>query len=293
MKEIKLWTALITPMNGDGSINYDDLEKMILRQADAGNGVLLIGSTGEGLALTFEEKKQVMKFTNQLKIDIPVMAGVGGFNLESQKEWIQYCNTLAIDAYLLVAPLYSKPGNEGQKAWFKDLMDVAEKPCMVYNIPSRTGVKITIEVLDEIKNHKNFWAVKEAGASLADYQEFREKCPDILFYSGDDGLLPFMAVLGCNGLVSVASNIWPTETRRYVEKSLNGDTESLFPVWKQAVDTIFSAPNPVAVKLLLKEKGLIENSTLRAPLTEKEISSLGPLLEADKQIINWYKTQTD
>ncbi len=293
MKNVKLWTALITPMNSDGSINYADLEKMVIRQADAGNGVLLIGSTGEGLALTVEEKKEAVQFVAQLKPDVPVMVGVGGFNLETQKEWIRFCNTLAIDAFLLVAPLYSKPGNEGQKAWFNDLMDVAGKPCMVYNIPSRTGVKITIEVLNEIKNHKNFWAVKEAGASLADYQEFREKCPDILFYSGDDGLLPFMAVLGCKGLVSVASNIWPTETKRYVEKSLNGDTKYLFPIWKQAVETIFSAPNPVAVKVLLKEKGLIQNATLRAPLTEKEISSPDPLLEADKQIINWYKTQTD
>jgi 4-hydroxy-tetrahydrodipicolinate synthase len=291
MKEVKLWTALITPMNSDGSVNFEDLEKVVRRQSDAGNGILLIGSTGEGLALLPEEKRDIVELVIRMELNVPVMAGVGGHQLAKQKEWIQTCNDLGIDAFLLVTPLYAKPGDFGQIDWFNSLMDASEKPCMVYNIPSRTGVKLTVKVLNEIKKHDRFWSVKEASSSLADYQQFRDLCPDVSLFSGDDGLLPFLAVNGCEGLVSVSSNVWPHETGLYVEKCLNSDTKDLFPVWKHAIESLFSAPNPVPVKLLLKEKGVIRNSFLRPPLSEKEVVSISRFIEADNQILNWYKTQ--
>lgn len=291
MKDVKLWTALITPMNSDGSVNFEDLEKVARLQNNAGNGILLIGSTGEGLALLPEEKRNIVMHVAQMELNVPVMAGVGGYQLAEQKEWIQTCNDLGIDAYLLVTPLYAKPGEFGQIDWFKSLMDVSEKPCMVYNIPSRTGVKLTVKVLNEIKKHERFWSVKEASASLYDYQQFRDVCPDVPLFSGDDGLLPFLAVSGCEGLVSVSSNVWPHETGLYVKKCLSGNTSDLFPVWKHAIEALFSAPNPIPVKLLLKKKGVIQNSALRAPLTEKDVVSVSRFIEADNQILNWYKTQ--
>ncbi|MEX2455867.1 MAG: dihydrodipicolinate synthase family protein, partial [Balneolaceae bacterium] len=110
MKSIKLWTALITPMKSDGSIHFDDLEKVVKRQENAGNGILLIGSTGEGLALSDPEKLAVVEFVSKLNLKVPMMVGVGGFNLEVQKNWIESCNELNIDSFLLVSPLYSKPG---------------------------------------------------------------------------------------------------------------------------------------------------------------------------------------
>lgn len=288
MINTKLWTALITPMHKSGDIHYDDLEKLMRRQESAGNGILLIGSTGEGLALKDEEKKEIIDFSANLDVSVPVMAGVGGFQIENQKAWIQYCND-KVDAFLLVSPLYSKPGPVGLKNWFLDLMNVTDQPCMIYNIPSRTGVRIPPKVLKELSGHKRFWSIKEASGSIADYQEFSEMVPQVPMFSGDDGLLPFFAAAGCSGLVSVSSNIWPEETAKYVELCLAGETDSLFPVWKRAVEALFSAPNPVPAKVLLHHKGIIENSELRAPLTEKELKNLDQLKQADEKIINWYQ----
>lgn len=288
MINTKLWTALITPMKQSGEVHFEDLEKLIRRQESAGNGVLLIGSTGEGLALHDDEKKEIIDFSANLDVSVPVMAGVGGFQIENQKAWIQYCNE-KVDAFLLVAPLYSKPGPVGLKKWFMELMDVADKPCMIYNIPSRTGVRIPPKVIKEISAHPRFWSIKEASGSISDYQEFSEMVPKASMFSGDDGLLPFFAVAGCSGLVSVSSNIWPKETAKYVELCLSGETGSLFPTWKRAIEALFSAPNPVPVKVLLHQKGIIENSALRSPLTEKELKNLDQLKQADAEIVNWYQ----
>lgn len=288
MKSITLWTALITPMKRSGGVHYENFKTLIHRQEEAGNGILLLGSTGEGLALMEEEKKSIVRFVSDLRPDVPLMVGVGGFQLPKQVEWIEYCNKLNIDAFLAVAPLYAKPGPPGQTKWFRELLDIADKPCMIYNIPSRTGVKIPPAVIRELSGHPRFWSVKEASGRLDDYQKFRETVPDVPLFSGDDGLLPVFATAGCAGLVSVASNVWPMETSRYVELCLNGATESLFPVWKQAVEALFSAPNPIPAKVLLNRKGIIETAVLRLPLTVDELKSTAHLLEADKAITNWY-----
>lgn len=289
MTDIQLWTALITPMKADGSIHYDNLEDVIVRQEEAGNGILVLGSTGEGLALSDDEKKEVVDFVSDRSNSVPIMVGVGGFNLKTQTDWISYCNEKNIESFLMVNPLYSKPGLKGQIHWFRSLMDASEKPCMIYNIPSRTGVKLYPEVLQELKHHENLWAVKEASGSIAEFQEFRKAVPSIPLFSGDDGLMPFFAAAGGSGLVSVASNIWPKETKLYVQKCLKGDTASLFPIWTDAVKALFSASNPIPLKVLMQEKGLIETSVLRSPLTDEEISSTEHLRTSDEAIMNWYQ----
>lgn len=289
MTDIQLWTALITPMKEDGSIHFGNLDNVISGQEEAGNGILVLGSTGEGLALADDEKKEIVDYVSERSNSVPIMVGVGGFNLKTQTDWISYCNKKNIESFLLVNPLYSKPGLKGQIHWFKSLMDASDKPCMIYNIPSRTGVKLYPEVLQELEHHENFWAVKEASGSIAEFQEFRKAVPAVPLFSGDDGLMPFFAAAGGSGLVSVASNIWPKETKLYVEKCLKGETASLFPIWTDAVKALFSASNPIPLKVLMKEKGLIETSVLRSPLTDKELSSTTHLRASDEAISNWYQ----
>lgn len=293
MKETKLWTALITPLKRDGSVHYSDLKVLIKRQEEAGNGILIIGSTGEGLALSEEEKMEIVNFVSELNPNVPIMVGVGGFNLQMQLDWIKSCNGLNIDAFLLVTPLYAKPGVEGQTHWFNSLLDAAEKPCMLYNVPSRSAVKMPPEVLSRVKGHPNLWAVKEASGSIADYQQFRRSAPEIPLYSGDDALTAFFAAVGCWGLVSVASNVWPKATHLYVEKCLKGETETLFPVWNDAVDALFSASNPVPAKLLLNENKVIETAVLKPPLAEMELTDLSELIRVDREIEKWYQNNKD
>lgn len=288
MSDLRLWTALITPMNPDGSVHYEDLKMLLKRQEDAGNGVLILGSTGEGIAFSETEKREIIKFAASQNLNTPIMAGVGGIRLETQLEWIDYCNELDIDSYLLVTPLYSKPGRFGQTEWFTELLNRSEKRCMIYNIPSRTGVKLLPEVLLDLENHPNLWAVKEASGSIDDFKTFREKLPELPLFSGDDALLPDFAELGCTGLVSVAANVWPIETKLYVEKCLSGDVKELKPVWKEAVKALFSAPNPIPSKILLHSKKEITNCTLRPPLSERDLLDQSHLLDVDRAVREWY-----
>ncbi|MDX1592303.1 MAG: 4-hydroxy-tetrahydrodipicolinate synthase [Balneolaceae bacterium] len=287
-----LWTALITPFHEDGSVDFESLEKLVKSQEKAGNGILLAGSTGEGLALTHEEKQKIVRKVCDMKLKVPVMAGVGGYNLNEQVEWIEECNQFGADAFLLVTPLYARPGIEGQTDWFLSLMDAAKKPCMIYNIPSRTGVKMPVQVLKNIEHHERFWSVKEASGSIHDYMDFKFACPDVPLFSGDDGLLPFFSAVGCSGLVSVASNAWPEETRLYVQKCLQRDTGELVEVWKNGSASLFSAPNPVPIKILMKEKGLIPQSVVRPPLSEKDLPGISGLMDADNKIKEWYQSST-
>ncbi|PAU93582.1 4-hydroxy-tetrahydrodipicolinate synthase [Aliifodinibius salipaludis] len=284
-----LYTALVTPMNENGDIHLDDLASLIHKQDEAGNGVLVLGSTGEGLALPLEDKKQVVKTASSLNVDVPIMVGVGGFNLRNQIEWIEYCHQFDVDSFLLVTPLYAKPGPKGQVQWFKSLLDTADKECMLYNVPSRTGSKMSPLVLKELADHSNFVAVKEASGSIEDYQNYRKTAKDIVFYSGDDGLLPFFSMAGCNGLVSVASNVWPKATHQYVDWCLDGRGPELLPLWQECTDALFSGPNPVPAKVLLNEKGWIENTKLHPPLTEDDVEDISILKNADNMIQRWYK----
>jgi len=289
LTDTQLYTALVTPMHENGDLHLDDLSSLIHRQDEAGNGVLVLGSTGEGLALPLKDKKQVVKTASSLNVDVPLMVGVGGFNLRKQIEWIEFCHQFDIDSFLLVTPLYSKPGPKGQVEWFRALLDAADKPCMIYNVPSRTGTKLSPLVLDELFDYPNFKAIKEASGSIKDYQQYRKTGEDIAFYSGDDGLLPFFAMAGCDGLVSVAANVWPKATHEYVKMSLAGRGPELLPLWQECTEALFEWPNPIPVKVLLKEKGWIENATLHPPLTQEEVKDPSVLINADHMIQDWYK----
>lgn len=289
LTKTKIWTALVSPMKENGELDLEDLATLIHKQDEAGNGILVLGSTGEGLALGLEDKKQLVTTATSLNVDVPIMVGVGGFNLREQIEWIEYCQEFDPDAFLLVTPLYAKPDMLGQVEWFKSLMDTAEKPCMLYNVPSRTGTWLLKDAFKELAGHPNLYALKEAGGSIEHFQSYVETAPAVPIYSGDDGMTPYFSMNGCQGLVSVAANVWPKETHKYLELCLQGRGKELVPVWKDPIKTLFSVSNPIPSKVLLKEKGWIKSSTLRPPLTDKDLQDLDPLLKADETIMKWYE----
>lgn len=291
INDYPLWTAIVTPMNADSSVNYEDFEKILREQDAAGVAVVILGSTGEALNLNKDECKKILEFGLNLKLNVPVMTGIGGFNQKDTLEYVDYLNTLtALDAYLVVTPLYAKPGEHGQTEWFKAIMDKAVKPCMLYNVPGRTGVKMNFNAVKNLANHKNFWAIKEASGSTEDFKKYVEAAPKVRVYSGDDGMVPDFAPLGCVGLVSVASNAWPVETRAYVVKTLEKKlTPQESDLWKKACDTLFIAANPVPVKNLMHAQGKIKTNILRAPLNHLDLADNTPVLEANKKIQTWYK----
>jgi 4-hydroxy-tetrahydrodipicolinate synthase len=291
VSDCPLWTALITPFHQDGSIDFDSLAEIAKRQVLAGNGILLLGSTGEGLALSNDEQFSLVEFICNLQetllIKSPLMVAVGGYNLPEQINWINRCNELNIHSYLLGTPLYAKPGEAGQTQWFTALLDAAKFPCMLYNVPSRSGVEIPVATVQSLQNHPNCWAMKEASGDLNKFLNYSQHCPNIDLYTGEDAMVPYLVPAGVKGLVSVCGNVWPKATKTYVELSLAGRTQSMFPVWNNAVDALFSVANPIAVKVLMHQQQLISTPTLRAPLTHSELTDNTRLLAMDEQINQW------
>lgn len=293
MKDInayQIWTAIITPMSEDGSVDYDGLEKILRQQEAANNAITLLGSTGEALNIDDDEKKQILNFAIDLKLNVPLMAGVGGINLHTQKEWIEYLNGLELDCYLLVVPLYAKPDTYGQYGWFKSLMDVSRRPCMLYNVPGRTAKSLDFEALSMLKDHKNLWAIKEASGSEAEFTKYTQTAPSALMMSGDDAMLPKFSKLGAKGVVSVASNVWPEAAHEYAAQCVKG-TFNDDVIWGSCIESLFCVSNPVPIKALMHDLGMISSPKVRLPLSEKDLPGLDDLRKADSDIKTWLDRQ--
>ncbi|MEP1152229.1 MAG: 4-hydroxy-tetrahydrodipicolinate synthase [Balneola sp.] len=293
--DFPLFTAMITPMNTDGGVDYESLEYLLLKQEQAKVGTLVLGSTGEGLNLNPQEKRAVVKFAKELNLDVPLMVGIGGHSLPAQKEFIRYCDEVGVDSLLLVTPLYAKPGKEGQFEWFSELLSITETPCVLYNVPSRTGIKLDPEAPARLaEKFPHVTGVKEASGSVEEFKEFRKHSPDLDFYSGDDGLTEAFIKEGGVGLVSVASNVWPAQTRKMVDLMIDGRFDELYQDWEESANSLFSASNPVPTKVLLQHKGWITNTTVRLPLSLNDLTSEGEeaVLESDRKINLWIKEVT-
>jgi len=286
-----LYTAIVTPFDAYDKINFSEFETLLRDQEQARNGVVILGSTGEGLALTETEKRELVQFTSKLDLRVPVLSGVGGFQLAQTLDFLNFCETQPnIDGYLMPVPLYAKPGVEGQTEWFTALLNAVKRPAMIYNIPSRSGVKLHLETLKRICQNPNTWAVKESSGSVQELQAFRGAAPNLAYYCGDDALLPAFAAAGAVGLVSVASNVWPAPTHRYVELSLAGKGENLLPIWQPACDSLFAASNPVPAKALLQKQGRISQARVRPPLSARDLANTSILEAMDKAIQSWHSS---
>ena len=285
--DLPVWTAVITPLNREYKVDYGALEKLLLEQAQALNGVVLLGSTAEALNLSLADKKAIVKFATSLKLKTPMILGVGGHQLEECQAWIHYGEEYGFDGYLLVTPLYAKPGPLGQTRWFEALMNTSTKPCMLYNVPGRTAAAMSPQVLQHLKGHTNLWALKEASGSIEKFAQFRETLPTLTIYSGDDALLPFFVPLGCQGVVSVASNAWPKATHIYAQFCLERKFEHVLPLWDKACHALFLSSNPVPVKALMHAQGKIATPYVLPPLWHEDFTQLLTLTDYDRQIHAW------
>ena len=288
LNDYSLWTALVTPLTPGLQVDYPSLERLIKEQEKADNGLLILGSTGEALNLDLNTKKSIVEFVLNLKPKSPVMIGVGGHQLTSQLEWIKWLETKDIDAYLMVTPIYAKPGDEGQYDWFKALMDAVSKPVMLYNVPGRAGKELSFKAVEKLRNHKNFWSIKEASGSVAKMKQYLKASGQGKVYCGDDGLMPEFAEAGSCGLVSVAANAWPQETNLYVKQSLSKNIEAK-ELWQNAADSLFIASNPIPVKAIIADENRILHDTMMPPLSRAELKDLAVLRNSSKNVREWFK----
>lgn len=291
LTNISTFTALVTPFNEDGTVDYLSLDLLIVKQVEAGNGLLLLGSTGEGLALTTQEKLCLLRHVCEQNLPVPILVGVGGFQLEKTLDWLETCEALAIDGYLLVTPIYARPGPQGQVEWFRKLLDAVSRPCMLYNHPTRVGCSLEIEVLQKLKRHPNFWALKEASGSLEQFRAYRNAAPEIALFSGIDDLMPLLATEGAAGLVSVMGNAWPQATSCYVQlaqqKKITEDNPLLPAIYS------VNNRNPVSIKVLLHALNQIRTPQLRAPLSREDGSSPEELLAHHLEVEKWMQIQEE
>ena len=267
------FTALVTPFR-NGGIDASAFEKLIEAQIAAGiTGVVAIGTSGESPTLSQDERKQLIRLAvataNKRCL---VLAGTGSNATEHAVADTNLAEKLGVDGALLVAPYYNKPSQEGLFRHFKAIADATSLPIMLYNIPGRCGVDISPEtVVRLVKECRNIVSIKEASGSVERVSDLRRRLREsFTILSGDDSLtLPFMAVGGA-GVVSVASNLFPSQVCALVRACDSGDLKSaenfhrkLLPLFKD----LFIEPNPVPVKTALGWRGAMSGE-VRLPLCE-------------------------
>lgn len=276
-------TALVTPLNANG-VDYQKLEELIEFQIANGiDAIVSVGTTGEGSTLTDEEHKEVMKFTvEKVNGRVPVIAGTGSNDVEYAISLTKYACEIGADAMLLVTPYYNKATQKGLIASFTAIADASTKPCILYNVPSRTGCNLLPETVKVLAKHPNIVAIKEACGNISQIAKLCALVGDeIDVYSGnDDQIVPVLS-LGGKGVISVLSNIMPKETSEMCKLFFDGKVKEardmqlrLLPL----IDALFCEVNPIPVKAAVAKMGYCDNY-LRLPLTPMESANAEKLFD--------------
>lgn len=261
-------TAIITPFNKDGAVDYGRYRELIEFQIDNGiDGIVPVGTTGESPTLNTEEHLKVIEETvRTVHGRVKVIAGTGANSTAEAVELTERAKEFGIDATLQVTPYYNKPNQEGLYRHFSTVADLGV-PVVLYNVPGRTSREIAIETVVRLAKHPNVVAVKEAGGKVERVKQILDAC-DIEVLSGDDGLgLPMMRD-GAVGLISVASNVIPAAVASLVHTALEGNWEAaqlLHDQYKTLFNALFIDTNPIPVKAALAMMGRIEE-VYRLPL---------------------------
>lgn len=284
--------ALITPMNADGSVNYEKMREIIefqiKNQTDA---IIICGTTGEASTLSHEEHIECIRFCCEVTDKrIPVVAGTGSNCTATALYLSQEAEKAGADGLLLVTPYYNKCTQNGLKAHFTQVADSVNIPILLYNIPGRTGVKITPEtVVSLCRDVKNIVGVKDATGDISEVANVlalaKKEGVEVDLYSGNDDQIVPVVSLGGKGVISVLSNILPQQTHEMVAAFLAGDAGKSMELQLSYFDLIgalFCEVNPIPVKKAMNLMGM-EVGSLRAPLTEMEEKNAARLADEMKK----------
>lgn len=264
-------TAIITPFK-DNRVDFAAFEKLIDWQIAQGiDAIVAVGTTGEGPTLNDREHKDAIRFcVDKVAGRVPVIAGTGSNDIAYAIEMTKFSCEAGADAMLLVTPYYNKATQQGLIASFTAIADASTKPCILYNVPSRTGCNIAPETCAALAEHENIVAIKEASGNISQIAKIAQLCGDKLdIYSGnDDQIVPVLS-LGGKGVISVLSNLLPKETSDMCHLYMQGNVQKALQMqldYLPLVDALFCEVNPIPVKAAMAAMGFCEN-TLRLPLT--------------------------
>ena len=279
--------AIVTPMHADGSVNYDKLSQLIEFQIEGGTSAITIcGTTGESATLKDPEHIEAIAHTVRVVNGrVPVIAGTGSNETVHAVYLSKEAERVGADALLQVTPYYNKCSNKGLVRHFLEVADAVSIPSIVYNVPSRTGVSMSVPVYKELSKHPNINGVKEASGSTDIVLRTLDACgDDFNIWSGNDNqIVPYMA-MGCKGVISVLANICPKETAEMAKACLDGDyvkAAKMQVEYMELIDSLFCEVNPIPVKTALNLMGL-EVGPLRMPLCEMEEHTKARLAAAMK-----------
>lgn len=281
--------AIVTPMNADGSINYDEFGRVIDFQINNGTDAIIVcGTTGESATMTDEEHVECIRYcVERVNKRVPVIAGTGSNDTKYAVDLSVEAEKLGADALLVVTPYYNKTSQRGLIAHFTAIANSVNIPIILYNVPSRTGVNIALDTYDVLANHKNIAAVKEASGNISAIAKIIEKCGDRLdVYSGnDDQIVPIMA-LGGKGVISVLSNVCPKETHDIAQLCLDNNVAEASKLQIKYLDlcnNLFIDVNPIPVKEAMNLIGF-KAGECRLPLLKMEQGKIDALTASMKNV---------
>lgn len=262
--------ALITPFDENGEVNYsrfrEILEFHVINHTDA---IIVTGTTGEGSTLNDEEKISVIEFTvNIINNRIPVIAGTGSNDTRHAAEFSKRVERLGVDGLLVVTPYYNKGNENGIYEHYKAIAEGVKIPIIMYNVPSRTGVNLSIQLLKRLAQIENITALKEASGNISYVAEVAREVPELDIYSGNDDMVVPVLSLGGKGVISVSANIIPDISHDITVSFLKGDVKKARELqlkYNDLVNALFLETNPVPIKEAMNFLGY-EVGNCRLPL---------------------------
>ena len=282
-------TAMVTPMDAQGAIDYEAMGRFIDWQIDSGiNALVVMGTTGENATIEPEDQTEVIRFTVERTAGrIPVIAGTGTNNTEHVLRNTREACRVGADAVLVVTPYYNKATQNGLIKHFYTVADASTVPVIVYNVPGRTGVNIQPKTLAALAEHPNIVGIKEASGNMAQMVEMAALCGDkVDIYSGEDALTVPMMSMGAKGTISVLSNVVPAQSVAMTDACLAGDYRTA-AAWQcrllPLVNALFSEVNPIPAKAATAALGFGED-VLRLPLTPMEEGTRAKLFEEMRKL---------
>ena len=272
--------AIVTPMNADGSINYNVFADLIEEQIAGGTDAIVVcGTTGEASTMTDEEHIEAIRFTvEKVAKRVPVIAGTGSNDTGYAIELSKQAEAVGADALLQVTPYYNKTSQRGLVAHFTAIADAVNIPIILYNVPSRTGMTISVDTYVELAKHPNIVATKEASGNFSLIAEIAAKT-DLDIYSGNDDQVLGVLAFGGKGVISVSSNVIPKEKHDMVALYMNGEREKALELQNKYLDmenAMFIDVNPIPVKEAMNLMGK-NVGECRLPLVKMEAAKIEKL----------------
>ena len=283
--------AIVTPFRNDCSIDFKSLEKIVEHIISGGvDYVVVLGTTGEAVTLSKDEKKAVINFmTDTVDKRIPVVVGVGGNNTQEILNTINTTDFDNIDAVLSVSPYYNKPSQTGIYMHFKTIATASPVPVIIYNVPGRTGSNVAAETTLRLANDcKNIIAIKEASGNFAQIMQIiKQKPKNFQVISGDDALTLPLIALGASGVISVVANAFPRDFSAMVNHALKsemGKAAALHYKLLELINAMFEEGSPSGVKAVLEILKIARNNVRLplAPVSEKHYAKLDGLVKKIK-----------